>query len=203
MCGQLTALALAMTVPTSAGDRRDPHPQLTMTIHVMDRASVGARTMRMARQHVDRVFSQIGVEVLWIDDSAGTLGSGDVTDISVCLLSDDMVRRKTDFEGPIPSYVLAQAGLGAGRCWIFYERVERAAARNSVDPGIALGRTMVHELGHLIAGMEHGDSGAMRSAVDLTSPFPCFTGEQGTQIRAALQGAPGMASLARRHPASR
>jgi hypothetical protein len=159
--------------------------------------------MRLARQHVERVFSRIGVDGLWIDDSAGTLGSGDVTDVSICLLSDQMVQRKSEFEGPIPSYVLAQAGLGAGRSWIFYERVERAAARNSVDPGMALGRTIVHELGHLIAGMAHDDSGAMRGALDLTSSFPCFTGEQGAQIRAALQGTPAVASLARRYPAGR
>jgi hypothetical protein len=200
MCGPLAAVALAMTVATAAADT--PDAQVTMTVHVMDRASIGPRTMRIARQHVERVFSRIGVEVLWIDGSAGTLG-GDVTDISICLLSDQMLQRKSAFEGPIPSYVLAQAGLGAGRSWIFYERVERAAARNSVDPGTALGRTIVHELGHLIAGMAHDDSGAMRGALDLTSPFPCFTKEQGAQIRAALLGEPVVAALARRHPAGR
>ena len=43
----------------------------------------------------------------------------------------------------------------------------------------------------------------MRGALDLTSPFPCFTSEQGAQIRDALRGVPAGTSLARRHVAGR
>ena len=47
---------------------------------------------------------------------------------------------------------------------IYYERVERVAMRGGVEAGLFLGRTIAHELGHLLLrSRPHSSSGLMRA----------------------------------------
>lgn len=46
---------------------------------------------------------------------------------------------------------------------IYYDRVQRVAARSGVDAGRLLGRAIAHEFGHLLLRAPHSPSGLMRA----------------------------------------
>jgi hypothetical protein len=47
---------------------------------------------------------------------------------------------------------------------VFSDRIDAAASRAGIDPGMLLGFVMAHEVGHLLLGVDyHGDSGIMRA----------------------------------------
>ena len=100
----------------------------------------------------------------------------------------------------VPAIALGALSLSLERepiVWIFYRRIERAAHRAAVDPGIVLGHVIAHEIGHaLLPVAGHGPSGLMRATwkraelVDAWQGQLRFSGDEAAAIRERLRPSP-------------
>jgi hypothetical protein len=159
--------------------------QPAVEVVILDHAQVPASALRHAREHVQRVFGAIGVEIEWRDLSRTS--SRGRPPLSVLLLSPAMVARKA-LADSISEDALATSSFGATRAWIFWDRVCRVAEAARLDPAIALGRVIAHELGHLIEpNLGHTEASTMQPTLDTqTASVQRFTEAQGRAVRAAL-----------------
>jgi hypothetical protein len=192
LCKLWVGVCVGLLLPSAAvawgiGDE----PPLTFAIHVQDYVTMPGWRWRTAQDEIGRMFGRAGVRVAWRQDVVGhvrdpVLG---IPNVTVLILSAAMTERKCAIEG-ITDVRLATGAKGAGRAWIFYDRIVTEGDLHGVDPGILLARAVAHELGHLIAGLPHSASGIMREYAEaIPGGFQQFLPDQSLAIRRSLQRA--------------
>jgi hypothetical protein len=185
VCVGLLLPAAALASSTS------DEPPLTFAIHLQDYATVPDWRWRTAQDEIGRMFRNIGVRVAWRQDVIGYVPEPvrGMPNVTVLILSAAMTERKCELDG-ISNTTLGTGAKPAGRAWVFYDRIVTAGDRHGVDPGILLARAVVHELGHLIAGLPHSDFGIMREYAEvIPGGFQQFLPDQTRAIRQSLQRA--------------
>jgi hypothetical protein len=194
-CVVLFAACLAGRVPIGANEVR---AKPTIVLHVVNSANVPERELATAQHHIARVFTAIGVDIVWAQGPT-TPDNPDARQISLILLSKAMAERQSAEEN-VPVNVLGRAAHGGDRAWVFYERIANAARRHGLDIGTALARVLVHEIGHLLAPtLGHAERGVMRGVLDLApANSELFSAEQGIQIRRSLLVAIDQRRIAKR-----
>lgn len=158
------AFVLVWSTIASAGPERPDH----VSVRVYDTARLRPAVMNDALDGAAEIFRAVGVTVTWIPCSAREaadarcrvpLGDGEVAVRFVRLpppawqtgnvpLADSLIDRR------LRSGVLAT---------VYVDRVAAFAATSRTGVGVLLGRTVAHEIAHLLAGTDHHDaSGLMR-----------------------------------------
>jgi hypothetical protein len=141
---------------------------LLITIRVYDYASVPAPDLAIARTNADRIFSETGVELKWVQCRIPNLKDGDPC-AGLLRQGEEFVLRlqSAPNHAVVPVVTLGtslfDASAGGGvLITIDPALVSRVANRAGGDAATLLGRTIAHELGHLLLGTSHSATGLMR-----------------------------------------
>jgi hypothetical protein len=169
-----------------------------LLIHVIDRTAVPYDYLIEAEHIVERVLGTAGVQASWRERKDPPVRKPGTAMATVIILSANMVRQKAAAEH-ISGRVLATAAPPPGdRAWIFFDRVRNEAEQRGVPVGVVLGRVISHEIGHMVAGMDHSAAGTMEPALrGRPSDVPAFTRAEAVQLQIAVS------VMARARPASR
>ena len=183
--------AIVMTLSaTMRPSVRAAEPTPTLVIRVLDHAHTRAGVLIEAQHHVARVYGVAGITVVWREGDADAPAAA--VQVTVLILSDAMTQDKTTKQR-ISSGVLGTAAPPpAHRAWVFLGRIEDAADRQGLSPGLILGHVIVHEVAHMVAHVEHSVAGVMAATLQLRPDIlQAFTTEQSRQLRAAVQAESG------------
>jgi hypothetical protein len=164
-----------------------------VTLLASNLADVPQVFMNRAGREVVRLFSQIGVTVIWEEHDPATGARS-------ARASDGMLLRMTIVRDDRRKVTVCSA-LGAAPfrpseprfASVYYSCVERAARRHATDPAVVLGHAAAHEAAHLlIPQYGHSPDGLMKvrwDGRDYTSAAQGqlgFSDKQAALIRAAL-----------------
>ncbi len=191
---------------------RDAGPILILI--VLNRAGVPNEVLIQARDHVERIYRDIGVQIVCIvngaNDGTGLMDAPrlEASDrnalrLTIVLIHGDLADQM-DPGGGHTGLALSNNGRGARRAFVFPARVNPQAdkLRGKMPPltyiaahGLVLGHVIAHEAGHLMLPHGgHNSRGIMKALMDLPSLREAlrdnlhFLPEEGNLIRAALRG---------------
>ncbi len=168
-------LAIAFGVVPRALSQPRSMPQVTL--RAWNAGPVAPWSLHDARHTAGRIMSSAGIALAWYScGSADRPGSLPLTRLSshpVCFEQPAMAEFSVRLS-PVPGrgsggeelgYAWIDASEGAGTmATVFVDRVESLAQAARIDPRTLLGRTVAHELGHLLLGTTgHAERGLMRS----------------------------------------
>jgi hypothetical protein len=168
-----------------------------LVIRVYNAFGVAPTDLEAARKVTEAVLHDVGIRLQWRDCTASDECSKPLG------ASERIVRiiaapREGDPQSLGYSFVdrATRTGLLATA---FADRVAAVAASAEVHPGQLLGRTIAHELGHLLEGStDHAAAGLMRAhwtSLELSRNAPedfRLSSEEGRLMRRALSDRPGM-----------
>jgi hypothetical protein len=206
----LTRIALAFTVALAGQVRpatADTVPTLKIVLQVPD-PSVPLHLVLRAREDVERIYRDAGVEITWRGatfggDEAARVQAADTLPpgLGLVILSStftDKISVSSDALGGATGTPEHRGQIA----YVFYDRVvsiartylNRAQINGSseIDTVIVLAHAMAHEIGHLLLPHGHSEHGLMRAdwnATDLRNAVDGdlnFTPEQATLIRSRL-----------------
>jgi hypothetical protein len=172
-------------------------PPRSIAVELCDLEHLPRVISHKARSQLLRTFQRIRVDVAIVP--CGERHESDSFRVAIVILQPDS-------RGPadVPAIALGALSLSLKRepiVWIFYRRIERAAHRAAVDPGIVLGHVIAHEIAHaLLPVAGHGPSGLMRAtwrSTDLVAAWQGqlrFSGDEAAAIRDRLGPSPATAS---------
>jgi hypothetical protein len=161
--------AATMLLSVSAVDPQAASRLDGLTIRVYDMAQVDPRERADAIKQANEILADAGVMVDWRD--CGRRADGEPAGCEVHRGRADLVIRV--MHGGLDSdtemahalgFSVVEANTGAGAlATVFVNRVEPVARRAGADRATLLGRTIAHEVGHLLLGTnEHSEEGLMR-----------------------------------------
>jgi len=162
-----------------AGDTAVP----TVVLHVTDFQGVAADQLASAQREASKIYSSIGVRLVWRNGSAKLDSVGRAVNVDVVILDKDMAdRHNRDLT------VFGQASHATRRAYIYYSRIMAYSMLRHGNPDRALAIVLAHELGHvLLPEYSHASTGIMRPT--LYGPvfkLPRFAREQGVTIRTSV-----------------
>ena len=210
--GVAMLITLLLVTPRNSTAKRDPGTRsadLKMSVRVYNYAGVSRGTLLGAEAESSRIFRQAGVEVAWLDCTTSPSPEGEspacetpmgVIAVNLRVLPLAMAERfKSSREEMGFAVVSARAG-SASDAWVFYQRVEDAAASEIASPPQILGCAMAHEIGHLLLGPDHHSrEGIMcarwnqKSLEEASKGQMLFTRDQAQLIRTEVQTTTEMA----------
>ena len=170
---------------TTAGARAEELPRLR--IQVVDYSELSGAALTEAQHFVQQVFGASGIRTTWSEVRPGG-AAPDASAVNVLLLSRDMTAHHTA-GGGVPASALASAAPRPGvRAWVYSDRIVDQSGLLGCSVGALLGQVIVHELGHVIAGLEHSARGMMRGSVGrpVDEVAYGFTPTEAAQLRRAL-----------------
>jgi hypothetical protein len=183
----LVAVGLAGAEPSAFGASAQHAQVIMLMVRVDDSASVPADILAQAREDAERVFHNIDVEIVWLEQSAARLE--DAAAFRPVVVVHLLTREMTD-RMHAPDRVL---GIAAGTGWatVFYNRIEDLSpTRDAHDIACRLGHVIAHEIGHLLLRSKaHSPSGIMQAGLNMQLAARgglFFTADQGRLIRATL-----------------
>jgi hypothetical protein len=198
-------VTVCTTFSTQAFARYD-RPQPALTIKLIGEEQLSERTLIDTKQHVQRIFSNAGIEIEW--------SPGRGLPLTVILLFRSAAKKLDPGCKMKTGFALSNDGRGARRAYVFADRVSELAwmrlrvatdnPRVSIEErtamlhrkaseGLILGHVIAHEIGHLL--LPHGahtaagimspqiDNGDFRKAVDGNL---VFSPEQSELMRTAI-----------------
>ena len=154
----------------------------TIVVSVFDQAGVSPEVLTHAKSHVRRIYGEVGVDVLWIDEAA--------KDASGRFFIRLMIRRSASRPRMMGNALGDSHGM-EGTAFVYRDRVLDVARARNLDVGTLLGYAMAHEMGHLLmpypshaaAGIMHTDwDGA--DFVQMSGVTLGFTPAEASAIRA-------------------
>ena len=141
-----------------------------MVVRVYNTAGLPRGEVAAAQRVADRIFKAAGIRVRWRECRTvkGPSASADDACDDVPQARELIARLVTGGADPSASmfgYALIDATGQAGTlATVFTDRIGRAAGRLRVPRATLVGRTLAHELGHLLLGSNsHGLRGLMRA----------------------------------------
>lgn len=150
-----TVWAAVLLVSTCAAARGE-----TLAIRTYDGFGVSASRMTRAQGVATALLAAADVDALWIDCTApaSCLSPVGLREVVVRFVASPSGESR-DVLGEALVDRTAHAGVFAT---IFADHVDAVAARVDIDQAVLLGRTLAHEIGHLL-GRSHQRAGLMRS----------------------------------------
>ena len=184
----VTGLAFTVTALIGGPALASEDSPMRIVIHVDNYARIPDADRSKAEEAVTKIYAKAGIRLAWVTghDQADAPG----LHVRVQLLPLDMAIQKIRTER-LDDTVLGQAARGAGRAFIFTNRIASIALRHRNSFRRLLASVMAHEVGHLVLPFYgHSDRGIMRANFDVYSTsFHEFTGEEADAIRATLMAA--------------
>jgi len=175
-------LILALVLPPGSAQTAIP-TRLEVIVSVYDHAHVPSKTLAMAKQEVQRIFQQAGVEMVWVSClprpekiELNSCSVVNATHVVLKILPHALTAQVHDRPDVIGNALLDENGTGY-YAYAFLDRIQALEGRL----GFALmGDVFAHELGHLLLGSNaHSVSGIMSAHWD------------GTELRLISQGSIG------------
>jgi hypothetical protein len=152
---------------------------------LVNEAHVPSDTVDDARQEVSRIYAQIGVRVIWAEQSTGSLKEALV--IIIAATTGQSVGRSE------PLGLALREGNSGRLAYVFYDRVQPLARAHQMSDASLLGLVIAHETGHLLLPFgSHSSNGLMLGEWDHNQFFLArakllaFTPAQAALIRAHL-----------------
>lgn len=175
-------VALTAGISTAA-DRQWP----AIVLHLTNHAAEPYASLAHAEAEVDRIFGAIGVRVVWADGAAGPdYRACEGLNLFLSLASPSMIRELS--RQGARANVLGSAPKGAGRIFIYVERVRARAAESLLDERVLLGRVIAHEIGHqVLPGLGHSIAGIMVPGINANPVGVGFTQRESRAVQALLQ----------------
>src|SRR5262245_57582519 len=132
-----------------------------ISVALLDDARVPHEWLRQARNELDRIYREIGVELVWWDPTS----CGDQATVPRHLLTIAIRRNAASLQKKLSEDAI---GITSGTAdergrvaYVFYDRTERLTP---LHRGKYLGHFMAHELGHLLLPQyAHSARGLMRA----------------------------------------
>jgi hypothetical protein len=167
LMGFLSQVAAVATISTDPGFAQSVGGAgAALHVRLYDALSLPSLCVRTAKRTATEIFARAGVSLKLLEcrqetdsrpsECEAPLGAGET---AVRLIhssgSHDTRALGTSYITDDPRQVRLAA--------VFVDRVEAAAARSGTHAGTLLGRTIAHELGHLLLGSAHSPKGLMRS----------------------------------------
>jgi len=160
-------ITLLLGTPRNLGAKRDPETRsadLKMSVRVYNYAGASRGTLLGAEEESSRIFRQAGVELAWLDCTTSHSPEGEfpacetplgVIAVNLRVLPLTMAERFQSSREEMGFAVVSARAGSASDAWVFYQRVEDAAASEIASPSQILGCAMAHEIGHLLLGPDH------------------------------------------------
>lgn len=145
----------------------------SLTVRVYNYAGVPPSTLEDAEVFAARSFRAAGIDLIWVEcatseDDTGRFRACEQADRSRRVFLKIIAERMA---AGIPHARQAEDALGiaiVSHAFVLCERVQRVASEWRIPEHVVLGRTMAHELGHLLLGENsHTARGLMRSRFDV------------------------------------
>ncbi len=149
---------------------------LLLVIRLYDAVGVPADEVAVAKQVATDILRTANIRVTWVECRVARLGApardGDCTTppedgtVMVRLIGDRLTPRLTRRGGHAlgDAYVDTASG-GGSLATLYVEPIRRLAEEAGTAPGRLVGRTIAHEVGHLLLGTPaHAPTGLMRAA---------------------------------------
>lgn len=190
MAAQLAARTAVAILVIGAVPAAAAEPNLTVVVRVNDLAGVPQQTLVDAQRIAGRIYSAIGVNVVWTSDPRRAAAAPAAMRLEAQLLS--RTREQSFLRGTgAAKTVLGYAPLSISRVYLFYHRIDLLASAWGEPVGLVLGRALAHEIGHqLLPALGHSETGIMRAELDHKSPAdPLFTSDQRQAIQNLLAAA--------------
>jgi hypothetical protein len=160
--GSCLAVAVAAE-PGVARERGQP-----LVIRTYSQVAVAQSEMDRARTSAVDSLDRAGIAVIWLDCTVGRPHGQALDPCAVPLAAREVVVRilEASANSTPNSLGFAYVDVDRGRgvlATVHADRVRRLAASANVDPGSLMGRTMAHEVAHLLLGTTtHSARGLMR-----------------------------------------
>src|SRR5262249_13603623 len=146
---------------------------LRITVQVHDYARVPPTMLEGAERQVAAIFQEAGIRITWAGGAAGGEQSSNrnepqpaerVADIFVGIITSPMAS-KLAFPGETLGFSLPCApDKRACLAYVCYQRIEKLACRSRATLPRVLACAVVHEIGHLLLGVNsHSERGIMRA----------------------------------------
>jgi hypothetical protein len=171
-----------------------------IVVLVYNYAAVSPSTMSRAREKVNRLYRETGVEIEWLDPLADArYRINPTSNPSQPFTVQILIRSRRPSRGPsMPESVMGEAlptDENGGTLSVFYDQMLRVARRYNQPLADILGLAVAHEMGHLLLPAHaHSNTGIMRAewgAVDIRRGVDgslAFTSDQAALIRAKVDG---------------
>jgi hypothetical protein len=207
------SFAILLTVAAACSAGKDApgevETRFQITVRIYNYAGVTDGTLLRAEEEGTRIFRKAGVEAVWLECGAARsleeqvppceTPLGAIT-VNLKILPPSMAARfESSREEMGFALVLARNG-SASDAWVFYQRVEEAAASQIASASQILAYAMAHEIGHLLLGPDHHSrDGIMcahwnqKSLEDVSQGQMFFTRDQTRLIRNEVQARTEMA----------
>ncbi len=186
------SVAMAQTYGTrSLKNELANHP--VFEVRVYDYVHLNRKTLQGAENEADRIFSNAGVNVRWIDcpTSHDVLEAFPACSAPAGATSNTLIiQTGVTAVGTKAEDVLGQVGgQGSRRSYVYYGRIENLAGGNTAPANILLGRVITHMMGGVLLGDNaYAKTGIMqdfwgyRQLDEIAGSRPLFTRGQAQQI---------------------
>ena len=170
-------ISLAASPPLGlARSHRAPDSSGIVIVRVYNHVRLPSDVLSAAERETDSVFRSAGIETKWIDcpvngepSDAYPACRADFgpADFVMKIISPEMAA-KYSWPSLLMGYAVTNCTPDLKGCWaaVSYRRVQDLALKADVSPALVLGKAMAHELGHLLLGPGHSDTGIMRAQLD-------------------------------------
>jgi hypothetical protein len=176
MAGLMAATVTAGAAAQTTGPR--------MVVHLRT-VGITGDVVVVAEGRVTRTFDAVGESVTWKNDERTRTDTRDVMNIAVRSLSVDELVPFVARSG-ISRNALGLAVPQAHQVYLFASRIEDVARASHLPMPVILARVLAHELGHVLLGASHSDTGIMSAGVSRVPAEPTFTQAEGLSIRDSL-----------------
>ena len=144
-----------LAAPTA---KAEPNETLSVRVLVVNQAKVPDVTLREGERHAKRIFSGVGITLLWTNTKPGEPYSEAAVQMRIVIVPDSRTEQNRRL-GIAHSENMA--------AYPFYERIVDLAEHNGADIAALLGHVIAHEIGHLLLPYDsHSSSGVMRAEWD-------------------------------------
>lgn len=176
-------LALAIGVlAASTPAKAAPDETFTIRVLALNQANVPDVILNRAQLEAMRIFSSMGIMLLWTTRTPGEPYPGSAQQLKIMIIPDLRTKRHLRMLGVAQRFNMA--------AYAFYSRIEDFAQHNGTALARLLGAVIAHELGHLLLPYDsHTSSGLMRAEwdhrqlKDMANGLLAFTPEQAELIR--------------------
>jgi len=198
----LAVAAAGVPRPSLARTHTALDSNMTLTVRVYDHARLAPEVLSSAEHETDVIFRSARLEITWLDcpinreqSDAYPACQADSAPANFILrvISPEMAAQYS-WPQLRMGYAVTDCAPDLTGCWaaVSYRRVQDLALKADISPALVLGKAMAHELGHLLLGPGHSDTGIMRAELDDGDfgpgklPTLAFLAAQKERLRAAL-----------------
>jgi hypothetical protein len=168
----MSAVVTVLTALMASIGVRAASSSPALTVRLYNTSGIPAPELMAARLAAESILRDTGLDVIFRHCGSRVSPDAAVDTCNERLKPSEVVVRVINAPGfsttlKPEAYGVAYVVQETSRGWlatVFSDRIDQAATRVGVEPGVLLGRVMAHEIGHLLLGHGyHSTAGVMRA----------------------------------------